>query len=65
MSEVKGMITKVETVLIDDPNDEFDVIGEFKMPLQKDVILNTNIDRERTILREYCLKHGYVDWSID
>lgn len=39
--------------------DEFEEIGEFEMPLQKDYIMNVNIDREIDIINAYAERNGY------
>ena len=43
----------VDTVI---STDEFDEIGEFSMPLEKDAIMNVNINNELRLLEEFGCK---------
>ena len=56
------MITKTRTELVD--VDDFDEVEEFEMPLEKDYILNVNIDHELDIINDYAEKHGYKGFTV-
>lgn len=55
------MIIKTEIVSLD----EFDEIGEFKMPLEKDYILNINISHELEIINKYAEENGFKPLQLE